>query len=230
LVERSRVALSTARKEPAEPIAKLRFAQFLLCRQGSRLKEYANNKGVRLIGDLPFYVAGDFVRRVDRSWTVQAGRTTPATFRRRSTSRLFQRVGTTLGKSSWHVPAGAASARSGEWVPGPGAELFNAVSRELGALPFIAEDLGLITPDVPALRDRFQLPGMCVLQFAFDGKGDNPHLPRNFVSNSVVYTGTHDNPTTRGWFEELPEQQKQYFWSYLRRPAGDTRVCTRIIY
>lgn len=72
-----------------------------------------------------------------------------------------------------------------------------------------------------ALRDRFQLPGMRVLQFAFDGNGDNPHLPGNFLSNSVVYTGTHDNPTTRGWFEELPDWQKQYVWGYLRRAPGD---------
>ena len=88
-------------------------------------------------------------------------------------------------------------------------------------MPFIAEDLGLITDDVLALRDRFQLPGMRVLQFAFDGNGDNPHLPGNFLSNSVVYTGTHDNPTTRGWFEELPDWQKQYVWGYLRRAPGD---------
>jgi 4-alpha-glucanotransferase len=125
--------------------------------------------------------------------------------------------------AAWHVPAGAVSARSGEWVPGPGADLFAAVATELGGLPFIAEDLGLITDDVQALRDRFHLPGMRVLQFAFDGKSDNPHLPRNFVYNTVVYTGTHDNPTTRGWFEELPHGQKQYLWSYLQRPVGDSR-------
>jgi 4-alpha-glucanotransferase len=124
--------------------------------------------------------------------------------------------------AAWYVPAGAASAQSGEWVPGPGAELFATVATDLGALPFIAEDLGLITADVQTLRDRFQLPGMRVLQFAFDGKGDNPHLPGNFAFNTVVYTGTHDNPTTRGWFEELPDWQKQCFWSYLRRPTGDS--------
>jgi 4-alpha-glucanotransferase len=75
----------------------------------------------------------------------------------------------------------------------------------LGKLPFLAEDLGLITPDVVALRDRFALPGMRVLQFAFDGTRDNPHLPGNYGRNAVVYTGTHDNPTTRGWFEALPD-------------------------
>ena len=96
------------------------------------------------------------------------------------------------------------------------------MQRELGALPFIVEDLGLITPDVYALRDQFHLPGTRVLQFAFDGHSDNPYLPDNYVTNAVVYTGTHDNPTTRGWFEELPDHQRQNLWKYLKRPAGDS--------
>ena len=127
--------------------------------------------------------------------------------------------------AAWHVPAGAPTAQAGNWVPGPGAEFFNAVQRELGALPFIAEDLGMITPDVYALRDQFHLPGMRVLQFAFDGHSDNPHLPQNYVSNTVVYTGTHDNPTTRGWFEDLPDDQRQNLWKYLKRPAGAIERC-----
>ena len=96
------------------------------------------------------------------------------------------------------------------------------MQRELGALPFIAEDLGLITPDVYALRDQFHLPGMRVLQFAFDGHSDNPYLPDNYDHNTVVYTGTHDNPTTRGWFEDLPDDQRQNVWKYLKRPAGES--------
>ena len=78
----------------------------------------------------------------------------------------------------------------------------------------------MITPDVYALRDQFHLPGMRVLQFAFDGHSDNPYLPRNYVTNTVVYTGTHDNPTTRGWFEDLPDDQRQNLWKYLKRPPG----------
>jgi 4-alpha-glucanotransferase len=81
----------------------------------------------------------------------------------------------------------------------------------------------VITPDVTALRDSQHLPGMRVLQFGFDGNPENPHLPRNYVHNSVVYTGTHDNNTTRGWFEMLPEQQRQTLWAYLRRPPGEGR-------
>ena len=122
--------------------------------------------------------------------------------------------------AAWHVPAGASTAQTGQWVQGPGADFFQAVSRELGGLPFIVEDLGIITPDVRALRDQFQLPGTRVLQFAFDGHPDNPYLPQNFVSNTVVYTGTHDNAPTREWYEELPDYQRQNFWNYLKRAPG----------
>jgi len=122
--------------------------------------------------------------------------------------------------AAWHVPAGAPTAQSGQWVPGPGASFFEAVRHELGHLPFIAEDLGLITPDVYALRDQFRIPGTRVLQFAFDGHSDNPYLPHNFVPNTVAYTGTHDNAPTRQWYEQLPDYQRQNFWSYLKRAPG----------
>ncbi len=122
--------------------------------------------------------------------------------------------------AAWHVPAGAPTAQSGQWVPGPGAGLFRAVESELGRLPFIAEDLGIITPDVVVLRDQFQVPGTRILQFAFDGNADNPYLPHNFVTNAVAYTGTHDNAPSREWYEELPDSQKQNFWSYLKCKLG----------
>ena len=128
--------------------------------------------------------------------------------------------------AAWHIPAGASTARSGQWIPGPGAELFSTVQKELGALPFLAEDLGVITPDVHALREQFHLPGTRVLQFAFDGRNDNPHLPHNYGPNTVVYTGTHDNNTTRGWFEELPPDQRQTVWRYLKRPGGESGDAT----
>ena len=119
--------------------------------------------------------------------------------------------------AAWHLPAGAKTAQSGEWVPGPGARFFQAVRRDLGRLPFIAEDLGIITSEVALLRDQFQVPGTRILQFAFDGHGDNPYLPHNFVSNTVAYTGTHDNPPTREWYEQLPDSKKQTVWGYLNR-------------
>jgi len=96
-------------------------------------------------------------------------------------------------------------------------------------LPFIAEDLGLITPDVHALRDRFHLPGTRVLQFAFDGHPDNPHLPDNYVPNGVAYTGTHDNPTTRGWYEDLPDGQRQELRRYLDRHGANDEAAPALI-
>ena len=125
--------------------------------------------------------------------------------------------------AAWHIPAEAETARTGHWIPGPGAEFFRAVQKEVGSLPFIAEDLGVITPDVCALRDEFHIPGTKVLQFAFDGSPDNPHLPENYSANTVVYTGTHDNNTTRGWFEALPETERRKVWSYLNRAVGDSK-------
>jgi 4-alpha-glucanotransferase len=113
--------------------------------------------------------------------------------------------------AAWHVPAGAPTAQLGQWVLGPGAEFFSAFQRELGGLPFIAEDLGLITPDVYALRDQFLVPGTRVLQFAFDGHSDNPYLPDNYIPNTVVYAGTHDNPTPREWYEEFPDAPAAHF-------------------
>jgi 4-alpha-glucanotransferase len=125
--------------------------------------------------------------------------------------------------AAWHVPAGATSARSGQWVPGPGADFFSALVGALGRLPFVVEDLGVITPDVVRLRDDFELPGTRVLQFAFDGDWSSPHLPHNHPPNAVVYTGTHDNSTTRGWYEALPDASRRHLWSYARRIGGGAR-------
>ena len=119
--------------------------------------------------------------------------------------------------AAWHVPAGAKTAQSGEWAPGPGASFFQAIRSEVGQLPFVAEDLGIITEDVALLRDQFHLPGTRILQFAFDGQADNPYLPHNFVRNTVAYTGTHDNPPTREWYEQLPDSQKESLWKYFKR-------------
>ena len=106
-------------------------------------------------------------------------------------------------------------------MPGPAADLFAGLKAELGDLPLIAEDLGEITPDVFALRDELGLPGMKILQFAFD-KPTNPFLPHNYPANCVAYTGTHDNDTTRGWYATAPEVEKDYFRA---TPAGTARTC-----
>ena len=119
----------------------------------------------------------------------------------------------------WRVPAEAEDATGGEWVQAPGVDLLNAVREALGALPLVAEDLGDITPEVDALRQRFDLPGMKVLQFAFD-EVDGGHLPHNHTVDSVVYTGTHDNDTARGWFDGLEAPTRRRVTDYLGT-AGD---------
>ncbi len=122
-------------------------------------------------------------------------------------------------ESFWEIPAAAATAIDGVWRPGPGEAVFAAMRRELsdahGRLRIIAEDLGIITPEVNALRQAIGLPGMRILQFAFDGDAKNPYLPHNYDANTVVYTGTHDNDTTRGWWEALGHPEQDYVRAYL---------------
>jgi 4-alpha-glucanotransferase len=261
LVERDAQALDRVRRELAEQVDLVCFAQFNLFRQGERLKAYARSKGVGLIGDLPFFVSPDssdvwanpelflldgqhrprFVAGVPPDYFSAQGQLwgNPTydwdALRRSDFHWCIARLRSVLAHvdvirldhfrafaAAWHVPAAASTAQSGEWVPGPGAEFLQIARRELGTLPFIVEDLGTITPDVYALRDQFQLPGTRVLQFAFNGDSKNPYLPGNFVSNTVVYTATHDNPTTRDWFAELPDDQRRNLWNCLERPGGES--------
>jgi 4-alpha-glucanotransferase len=260
LVRREPAALVGVNGELARQIDQVRFAQFLLFRQGARLKKHARAMGVRLIGDLPFFVSPDssdvwanpelfllderhrprFVAGVPPDYFSSQGQLwgNPVydweALRRTGFRWCIDRVRALLAHvdairldhfrgfaAAWHVPARAATAQSGGWVAGPGAEFFNAMQKDLGHLPFIAEDLGLITPDVCALRDQFHIPGTKVLQFAFDGHPDNPYLPRNYVSTAVAYTATHDNNTTRGWYEESADSQRREMWRYLNRQPGE---------
>jgi 4-alpha-glucanotransferase len=262
LVTRVPAALAQARRDLASEIDQVCFAQFLLFRQGERLKKYARAKRVRLIGDLPFFVSPDssdvwanpelfllderhrprFVAGVPPDYFSSDGQLWGypvynwEALRQTGYRWCIDRIRALLAHvdmvrldhfrgfaAAWHVPAGATTAKYGHWGPGPAADFFGAVQRELGVLPFIAEDLGLITPDVHALRDQFHLAGTRVLQFAFDGHSDNPHLPHSYVSDTVVYTGTHDNPTSREWYEELPTDQRQNLWRYLKSPQGESR-------
>lgn len=114
----------------------------------------------------------------------------------------------------WEIDAASETAVEGHWVTGPGDAFFKALQSAFVGLPLVAEDLGLITPEVTALRERFGLPGMVVLQFAFDGAADNPYLPHNHERLSVVYTGTHDNNTSLGWYQELSDEQRAYLYRY----------------
>jgi len=123
--------------------------------------------------------------------------------------------------ASWAVPASAPTAAGGEWMAVPGDALLQALQEAFGDLPLIAEDLGIITDDVHALRDRYDLPGMRVLQFGFDGDPGNPHLPHNYQANSVAYTGTHDNDTTTGWYAALTARERTLVHDYLPDANGD---------
>ncbi len=259
LVRREPKSLARAKRERAEDIEQFRFGQFILLRHWRILKDYANRRGVRLLGDLPIFVSPDsadvwanpelFLLDEQTKPRVVAG-VPPDYFSaqgqlwgnplydwealrqtgyhwwiKRLQARLNYldaiRIDHFRGfEAAWHVPAGAPTAQSGHWVPGPGADFFEKVRQALGGLPLLAEDLGVITPAVEALRDHFRLPGMRVLQFAFNGDPNNPHLPHHYVHNGVVYTGTHDNDTTRGWYDTLPESERLNLWQYLQRPPG----------
>ncbi|NEP91082.1 MAG: 4-alpha-glucanotransferase [Okeania sp. SIO2C2] len=115
----------------------------------------------------------------------------------------------------WRVPAGEDNAINGEWVKAPGYKLFSKLQEALGTLPILAEDLGIITPEVEAMRDRFEFPGMRILLFAFGGEADHPYLPHSYINNCIVYTGTHDNDTTVGWWLQAPQEVRQHVAKYL---------------
>ena len=266
IVKRSPAALAKARSVLAQEINEVRFAQFLIFRQGARLKRYGRAKGIRMIGDLPFFVSPDssdvwsnpelflldekrrprFVagvppdyfsrdgqfwgnpvfdwdalRQTGYRWCVERHSSLISSSRRRSL-RPFPRVCRRLAHTGWVgkrevvVIGVRALVQSSSSPP----------SAHSGNLPFIAEDLGYITPDVYALRDQFHLPGMRVLQFGFDGQSQNPHLPHNYTANTVVYTGTHDNPPSRAWYEQLPADRREDVWRYLRLAPADRHDVT----
>lgn len=121
----------------------------------------------------------------------------------------------------WEIPAGMPTAEIGEWKPGPGEKFFDGILKSLGVLPIIAEDLGKITPDVVALRDRYNFPGMKIFQFAFSSDSHDPFLPHNYPVNCVVYTGTHDNDTAIGWYASAPEKERDAIRRYLGRDGQD---------
>jgi 4-alpha-glucanotransferase len=252
-------ALAQARQAHARAIDWQQFLQFLFFRQWARLKAYANEHGIKIIGDAPIFVAFDsadvwanqqlFFLDAHGNPSVVAGvppdyfsatgqRWGNPLYRWREMARdgygwwvarlraIFDQVDILRldhfrgFAAYWEVPAEEETAIKGRWVKGPGADLFARLEAALGNLPIIAEDLGLITPDVHALRDQFDFPGMKVLQFAFDTP-ENPYLPHNHVPNCVVYTGTHDNNTSVGWFQGLSEDERERVRAYLGRDGTD---------
>jgi 4-alpha-glucanotransferase len=256
LVTRQRKALAQARKELADEILYHSYIQFQFFRQWAALRRYASEQGIRLIGDLPIFVAYDSADVwanpnlffIDEQGTMSVVAGVPPDY----FSETGQRWGNPLYRwdvlarngyrwwverfrqtfktvdivrldhfrgfeAYWEVPAEEETAMNGRWVQGPGAPLFKTLERKLGSLPIIAEDLGLITPEVDALRLEAGFPGMRVLQFAFDGRADNPYLPYNYVPETVVYTGTHDNDTTNGWYGGLDFEMRERVLSYIGR-------------
>ena len=264
LVRRDPAALAQARKQHAAAIQACRIEQYLFDRQWNRLKAYAHERGVQVIGDIPIFVAHDssdawcnrdlFYLDERGHCTVVAGvppdyfsatgqlwgnplyrwdvhqRTGYAWWiaRIRKIFELFDivRIDHFRGfEAYWEIPGNAPNAIGGRWVKGPEADLFVALERALGKLPIIAEDLGIITPPVEALRDRFHFPGMRVLQFAFgnDDKASD-YRPENYPPNCVVYTGTHDNDTTVGWYNSKPGEGSTRTWDDIEKERHTIRV------
>jgi 4-alpha-glucanotransferase len=257
--DRDSEAMARLDREHAERIATIRRDQLLFDMQWQRLRAYAHARGVRLFGDVPFYVAPDsadtwahrdqFQLEADGRPKAVAG-VPPDYFS--ETGQLWgnplyewnamRRDGFALWRARierqldrvdllridhfraldahWAVPAGAPDARPGTWRRTPGRALLSSLRADLEDLPLVAEDLGFITPDVEALRRKFALPGMRVLQFAFGGANDDVHLPHMHTRDSVVYTGTHDNDTTLGWYLALDSETRRRVDFYLRLSPG----------
>ena len=250
---RRTAAMDSYRIKLDEEIRFYEFLQFLFAKQWKELKEYANGKGIRIIGDIPIYVAFDsadtwshpelFEFDENGFPTVVAG-VPPDSFsatgqlwgnpiyrwkyhkatgydwwikRLEHVFKLYDviRIDHFRGFDEfWAVPYGAADAMGGKWKKGPGYSLFAAMKQKLGEKEIIAEDLGYLTKSVLRLVKRTGFPGMKVLQFAFESDADNTYLPHNYTSNAVVYTGTHDNDTTRGWYIASDEKHLEFINKY----------------
>ena len=265
LRSREPAALERVRHELHEEIEAQKLYQFLFSRQWFALKACCNEKGIKLVGDIPIFVAHDsadvwtnpdqFKLKEDGSPIVVAG-VPPDYFS--ATGQLWgnplydwdqmredgfkwwiERVHATLQTvdivridhfrgfaACWEIPGGDKTAERGRWIEAPGRELFAAIREALGELPIIAEDLGVITPDVEALRDDCGFPGMRILQFAFSSDSKNHDLPHNYHRNVVVYTGTHDNDTTSGWFSSVAGEGST---RTAEQVEGERRFCTRYL-
>lgn len=251
---REPAAMERYRKEFAEEIGFYKFQQFLFAKQWFALKAYANEKGIKIVGDIPIYVALDgadtwanpelFQLDENRTPTAVAG-CPPDAFS--ATGQLWGnplyrwdyhketgyewwmtrisycyklydilRIDHFRGFESYYsIPYGDKTAEFGHWEKGPDYDFFRVLKEKLGEKEVIAEDLGYLTPEVLTMVKRTGYPGMKVLQFAFDPREESDYLPHNYIANSVVYTGTHDNQTTVGWVEEIGDEDKAFARKYL---------------
>jgi len=268
IARRQPEALGRWRQKLADAVQLRQFGQFVFFDQWQEMKNHANRLGVKIIGDIPFYVnfesadawahreifqldpasglpaavAGvppDYFSQTGQRWGnplyqwQDQGRCLDQATMAWWTARIGHllqlvdvlRIDHFRGfETYWSIAAAESTAVNGRWLPGPGLAFFDALKSKLGDLPLVAEDLGETTPAVEALRDQLALPGMKILQFAFDGRSANPYLPHNFASpNCLVYPGTHDNNTCNGWFygQETGPQTKQYVLDYLNAAHGD---------
>jgi 4-alpha-glucanotransferase len=270
--DRDPQALDKYREELARPVATQKFLQFVFFEQWRELREYARERGVRIMGDLPIYVAHDsadvWVNREYFHLDAQGNPTVVAGVPPDYFSQTGQLWGNPIYRwdalardgyrwwldrfraafemadlirldhfrgfeAYWEVPASEPTAVNGQWVKGPGAALFHAAKAALGELPFVAENLGVITPEVEAIREEFGFPGMAVLQFAFGTDAQAPTFrPHNYPREVVAYTGTHDTDTTEGWWrsegrgestrsEEDIRRERDFAMRYLNTDGGE---------
>ncbi|MEX0905928.1 MAG: 4-alpha-glucanotransferase [Balneolaceae bacterium] len=262
LVRRVDEAIKEFSAENSEEIRFQTWMQFEFYNQWKYLKNYANKRNIRIVGDIPIFVDHNsadvwgnpsyfevdeygnrqFVSGVPPDYFSETGQLWGSPLykwnimeksgyswwieRFRQMFKLYDavRVDHFRGFDEyWSVPATETTAEKGEWKPGPGEKFFRTIKKELGEIPVIAEDLGVITPGVERLRDQFNFPGMKVLQFAFNSDPANGFLPHNFSRNCVVYTGTHDNDTTIGWYRSAPEVEKHRMREYTRSDGTDVQ-------
>ncbi len=262
LIQRKPQALDKQRKELTDEIHFFKYTQFQFFRQWAQVRQYANERGIKIIGDIPIFVAPDsadawaapdILYMDDRGQLTVVAGVPPDYFSatgQRWGNPLYrwdmlaadgyawwvQRIRSVLEmvdilridhfrgfQDYWEIPADEPTAIHGRWLPGPADDLFEAFRRAFGEeLPIIAEDLGIISDEVRALRKRVGLPGMKVLHFAFSEGVYHEYLPHNYEgSDYVVYLGTHDNDTTVGWFNALPAHERAFVLRYLGRDAGD---------
>lgn len=257
-------AMAQVKQELADELDQVRFRQFIFFRQWAEVRKYARKKGVKIIGDLPFYVNHDsvdcwanhqyfkldaqrqptHVSGVPPDYFSETGQLwgTPVydwqVLEKDHFSWWVKRLHQNLKlydvvridhfrafSTYWEVASGEETAINGEWKKAPGYSFFNTLRREFPEMPFIAEDLGDLDNEVHRLREYSGLPGMRVLQFAF-GSPDfsSPDLPHHHITNSIVYTGTHDNNTLRGWYSRLSKDDMKRFASYVGRTPAETEV------
>ena len=254
LKRRDADAVWNARQMLKEEIRFYSFIQFLFFRQWTALRQYANDRGVRIIGDVPIYVPLDCVEvwsspelfQLDENLTPTAVAGCPPDgfsadgqlwgnplyrwgvmkadgygwWMRRldAASRLYDivRLDHFRGfEAYWSVPYGHETARQGRWIKGPGMDFIRALKTQLPHVEMIAEDLGFLTQEVLQLRDASGLPGMKVLEFAYDSRGPSQYLPHTYIANTVCYTGTHDNMTVRQWLETASAEVRAYAEAYM---------------